>query len=94
MRKYLVVSLLLIICFVPITSGHTFHGVSMAPNTLKGWVVTSDTGLVFHTPDCGITWINQSFLTSRYFLDIFFLNGQKGWIGTDCGFIFYTDNSG
>jgi photosystem II stability/assembly factor-like uncharacterized protein len=67
----------------------------MAPNTLKGWVVASDTnGYVLHTPDCGLTWINQSFSTGRYLYDIFFLNDQKGWIGTDQGFIFYSPNGG
>jgi photosystem II stability/assembly factor-like uncharacterized protein len=85
---------LLLFLFCTIALAHTFHGVSMVPNTLKGWVVASDTGLICYTPDCGLTWINQSFFTSRYFFDVFFLNEQKGWIGTDCGFIFYTDNGG
>jgi photosystem II stability/assembly factor-like uncharacterized protein len=69
----------------------------MAPNTLNGWVVRSDTiRYVLHTPDCGLTWITQGFLSvySRYFYDVFFLNEQKGWIGTNQGFIYYTANRG
>lgn len=94
MRKYLVVSFILFISSVNITSAHTFHGAAMAPNTLKGWVVRSDTGLVFHTPDCGITWINQSFLFPLRFMDVFFLNEQKGWIISEQGFVFYSPNGG
>jgi photosystem II stability/assembly factor-like uncharacterized protein len=94
MRKYLVVSFILLISSVAISFCHTYHGVSMASNTLKGWVVTSDTGCIYYTPDCGLTWTNQSFLTPRYFMDVFFINEQKGWIGTDQGFIYYTANGG
>jgi len=87
-----IIYILFFIC--TITFAHTYHGVSMAPNTLKGWVVTSDTGWVFYTPDCGLSWISQCFLTSRYFRDIFFLNEQKGWICTDQGFVYHTEDGG
>jgi len=83
-----------IFIFITILSAHSFHGVSMAPNTLKGWVVTSDTGLVFYTPNCGLNWINQSFLTSRRFYDVLFINEQKGWICSDLGFVFFSSNGG
>jgi len=88
------VFLLFFLLFVTFVFAHTFHGVSMASNRLKGWVVRSDTGCVYYTPDCGLTWINQSFLTPRYFNDIFFLNELKGWILATYGFIFYTSNGG
>jgi len=94
MRKYLIVSFILFISSIAISFCHTYHGVSMASNTLKGWVVRSDTGCVYYTPDCGITWTNQSFLNSRYFHDVFFLNEQKGWILADYGYIFYSTNGG
>ncbi len=86
------VFLLFLLCTIALA--HTFHGAAIAPNTLKGWIVTSDTGFIFYTPDCGLTWINQSFFTSRYFYDIFFFDEQKGWIGTNQGFIYYTQNGG
>jgi len=86
---------LLLFLFCTIAWAHTFHGAAMAPNTLKGWVVASDTwGYVLHTPDGGLTWINQSFSTWRHFYDVFFLNEQKGWIGTDQGYVFYSLNGG
>lgn len=94
MRKYLVVGFILLISSITLSLGRTFHGVSMAPNSLKGWVVASDTGLVLHTTDCGFTWYSQNFLTPRYFSDVFFLNEQKGWIAGHEGFIFYTPNGG
>jgi photosystem II stability/assembly factor-like uncharacterized protein len=81
--------------YCTITWGHTYRSVSMAPNTLKGWVVASDTtGYVLHTPNCGLNWVNQSFNTGRYLYDIFFLNEQKGWICTHQGFIYYSPNGG
>ena len=89
------ICVLLFLIFLSTTRAYVFHGAAMAPNTLKGWVVTSDTGLVFYTPDCGLSWINQSFLTPLWFSDIFFLNEQKGWIvSAQQGFVFYTANSG
>ncbi len=84
----------LLFLFCTIALAHTFHGAAMAPNTLNGWVVTSDTGCVYYTPDCGLTWINQSFLTSQYFMDVFFLNEQKGWIINNLGFVLHSDNGG
>jgi photosystem II stability/assembly factor-like uncharacterized protein len=84
----------LLFLFCTIAWAHTFHGAAMAPNTLKGWVVRNDTGCVYYTPDCGLTWIDRSFFTSRYFSDIFFLNEQKGWLCSDQGFVYHTENGG
>jgi photosystem II stability/assembly factor-like uncharacterized protein len=86
--------LLLLFLFCTIAWAHTFHGVSMAPNTLKGWVVTSDTGYIYYTPDCGLTWTSQTTLTYRYLRDIFFLNDQKGWLCTTYGCVYHTENGG
>jgi len=86
----------LLFLFCTTAWAHTFHGAAMAPNTLKGWVATSDTCLVFYTPDCGINWINQSLnsyiLRSCY--DVFFLDEQKGWVSTDQGCVYNTENGG
>lgn len=79
---------------VSVSQATNYRGTALAPNSLSGWVVAIDTGLVKYTPDCGHSWYDQSFITPRYFFDIFFLNGQKGWIGGNEGFIFYTPNSG
>ncbi len=85
----------LLFLFCTFALAHTFHGVSMASNTLNGWVVRSDTGCVYYTSDCGLTWIDQSFLTARYFSDVFFLNEQKGWLlSYDQGFVWHTENGG
>jgi photosystem II stability/assembly factor-like uncharacterized protein len=79
---------------ISISSGSNWRGTALAPNTSLGWVVAIDTGQVKHTPDCGLNWTDQSFITPRYFFDIFFLNTQKGWIGGNEGFVFYTPNGG
>jgi photosystem II stability/assembly factor-like uncharacterized protein len=94
MKKYLVVSFILLISSITLSLGHSYHGVSMAPNTLNGWTVAQDTGLVLYTSDCGLTWDNQSFLTPRYYWDVFSLNEQKSWICGIEGFVFYTPNGG
>ncbi len=83
--------------FTSLVFATTYHGSAIkmsSPSNWKGWVVAIDTGVVLHTPDSGLNWINQSFLTSRYFWDVFFLDTLKGWIGTDQGFIYYTDDGG
>jgi photosystem II stability/assembly factor-like uncharacterized protein len=74
-----------------------YHGSAIkmsGTNNWKGWVVAIDTGLILHTPDRGLNWVNQSFFTSRYFFDVYFRDTLHGWIGTDQGFIYYTDDGG
>jgi photosystem II stability/assembly factor-like uncharacterized protein len=86
---------LLLFLFCIIAWAHTYRSVSMAPNTLKSWVVASDTeGLVLYTSNGGINWLTQSVPFSRFLFDVFFLNEQKGWIGTDYGFVYHTENGG
>ena len=89
--------LILIILLVSLGWSNNYHGTAIAmsnQNNWKGWVVAIDTGLVLHSPNRGVNWISQSFLTSRYFFDVFFLDTLKGWIGTDQGFIYNTDDGG
>lgn len=95
MKKYFIACFILLISSATLLLGRTFRGVSMAPNSLQGWVVASDTwGYVLHTPDGGLHWYSQSFVTSRAFTDIFSLNEQKSWICGVEGFVFYTPNGG
>lgn len=92
-KRFIIISL----TFISTIWASNYHGSAIAAanqNRWKGWLVTIDTGFVLHTPNNGISWINQSFLTSRYFFDIFFLDSLKGWIATDQGFIYYTDDGG
>ncbi|MCX7785551.1 MAG: YCF48-related protein [candidate division WOR-3 bacterium] len=78
-----------------LASAYTFHGSAMAPNSLKGWVVTIDTPGVFHTPNCGLDWIRQNLITYRELADVFSLTEQKGWIASySYGYIFYTEDGG
>lgn len=86
---------LIFIFMISISEAYNFHGAAMAPNTLLGWVVTiDDIPLVLHTPDCGLTWINQSFISPLSHFDVFSLNEQKVWICGYAGFIYYTPNGG
>ena len=86
--------LLFFLLFFTLGWANNWHGAAIAPDGRNAWVVTIDTGLVLHTPNCCTTWVDQSFPTPRYFWDVFSLNNQKVWIGTDQGFIFYTENGG
>ena len=74
--------------------GHTFHGAALAPDGQNGWVVASDTTVILHTSNSGANWTRQTIPDMRLLFDVFFLNGQKGWILADQGFIFYTSNGG
>jgi photosystem II stability/assembly factor-like uncharacterized protein len=74
--------------------GHTFHGAALAPDGQNGWVVASDTTVILHTSNGGANWTRQTIPDMRLLFDVFFLNGQKGWILADQGFIFYTSNGG
>jgi photosystem II stability/assembly factor-like uncharacterized protein len=92
-KRLLIISLLLF----SVILANIYHGsaIQMADqNRWKGWVVAIDTMLVLHTPNSGVSWINQSFQTSRYFFDVHFIDTLKGYIGTDQGFIYHTDDGG
>jgi len=100
MKKYLCprykAFLLCFLVSITLTFGRTYHGAALAPDGQNGWVVTSDSMLVLHTSNCGINWMRQTILGSgmRLLFDVFFLNGQKGWICSDEGFVFYSPNAG
>ncbi|MBS4015482.1 MAG: hypothetical protein KGZ86_03500, partial [Candidatus Latescibacteria bacterium] len=94
MEKRIMSVCLLLTMLISIGWAANWRGTAVAPNTQSGWAVALDTGLVKYSPDCGLNWVDQSFVTPRYFFDIFFLNSQKGWIGGNEGFIFYTPNAG
>lgn len=83
--------------FASLVFATNYHGSAIkmsSPSNWKGWVVAIDTGVVLHTPNSGLNWINQSFQTSRYFFDVYFRDTLHGWIGTDQGFVYYTENGG
>lgn len=86
--------LIIIVSFVSIGSGYTFHGCAMAPNSDQGWVVTSDTPLVFHTWDGGVNWEQQFIQTTREFYDVFFIDSLKGWTGNHIAMIWHTSDRG
>jgi photosystem II stability/assembly factor-like uncharacterized protein len=86
--------LIIIVSFVSIGSGYTFHGCAMAPNSDQGWVVTSDTPLVFHSWNGGINWEQQYIPTSYEFYDVFFIDSLKGWTGNHIAMIWHTSDGG
>lgn len=93
-KKILFIIALSWLVITPQVIAVNWRGTALAPNTTLGWIVANDTGLVKHTPNCGLSWQNQSFTSQRYYFDIFALNSQKCWIGGNEGFIFYSPNGG
>ena len=51
--------LILIMAFASAAFGINYHGCTLAPDNLHGWVVCSDTVLILHTTDGGMSWVPQ-----------------------------------
>jgi len=47
-------------------------------DSLYGWVA-GDSGIVFHSSDGGINWVNQDSKTNNNIYSLFFLNRELGW---------------
>jgi photosystem II stability/assembly factor-like uncharacterized protein len=61
-----------------------WHGCALAPNASDAWVASIDTPEIYHTPDFGSSWLEQTILTNHDFFDVFFLDQLNGWT---CGTI-------
>jgi len=61
-----------------------------------GFIVGSEgtEGKILKTTNSGVNWSAIKSTTEAVFSSIFFINQQKGWVGSNEGKIFYTTNSG
>ena len=84
----------LLLMIVSVGLAINWHGVAIAPDGQNCWAVAIDTNLVKHSPDFCQTWYPQVVPDIRVHFDVFFINAQKGWIGSDQGFIFCTTDVG
>lgn len=92
--RLIVILLSIVIIFLQSLSARNYHGAAIVSNNRDAWVCAIDTNFVGYTPDCGLTWIDQSFPTERFFFDVFFLDSLKGWLGAHWGYIFHTEDGG
>lgn len=74
---------------------HNYHGITLAPDNVHGWVVCLDTALIFYTDDGGLTWQEQTIPAStKRFFDVTCLDQLNAWTCGILGEILHTDNGG
>ncbi|MCK4250789.1 T9SS type A sorting domain-containing protein [candidate division WOR-3 bacterium] len=88
-----------ILLFLIIISGlfaYNYHGCTLAPDNLHGWVVCLDTILIRHTTDGGTTWQPQQNLpdTVYRFFDVTCIDQYRAWTCGILGQILHTENGG
>jgi photosystem II stability/assembly factor-like uncharacterized protein len=74
------IALLLIFCSSALAIN--YHGCTLAPDNLHGWVVCTDTTLILHTTDGGLTWAPQSVppdTIGRRIFDVTCVDGLHAW---------------
>ena len=73
-------------------TGDSFYGADMSDqNNL--WLV-GDLGVLLHTSNGGINWIQQTTNTINTLLSICFVDGNNGWAVGDLGELIHTTNGG
>jgi photosystem II stability/assembly factor-like uncharacterized protein len=92
MKSKMLFTLLLIT--VSVGLAFNWHGAAIAPDGQNCWVVAIDTNRIKHSLNFCQTWQTNLAPDERTHFDVFFINAQKGWIGSDQGFIFGTSDGG
>ncbi len=90
--KYILIFLILISSAFALN----YHGCTLAPDNLHGWVVCLDTALIFHTTDGGDTWLLQDVPvdSTKRFFDVTCVDQYLAWTCGILGEILHTDNGG
>ncbi len=74
--------MVLFLAVASIASAINYHGCTLAPDNLHGWVVAIDTVLILRTTDGGLTWTPQSVppdTISRRLFDVTCFDDQIAW---------------
>ncbi|MCK4673764.1 T9SS type A sorting domain-containing protein [candidate division WOR-3 bacterium] len=77
-----------------------YHGCTLAPDNVHGWIVVINPPLILHTTDGGATWESQSLpdTATRKLFDITCVDQFSAWItgwhGLHAAEILHTDNGG
>jgi len=87
-----------IACMCVITGlfAQNYHGCTLAPDNIHGWVVRLDTALIYHTTNGGTTWwYTQTIPTgSKRFFDVECIDEKRVWTVGILGEILHTENGG
>lgn len=88
----------ILICLILSTSSLfalNYHGCTLAPDNIHGWVVCLDTALIFHTTDGGVNWQQQTAPAgAERFFDITCTSQFDAWTCGILGEILHTNNGG
>jgi len=74
------IALMLIFCSSALAIN--YHGCTLAPDNLHGWVVCTDTTLILRTTDGGLTWTPQAVppdTIARRIFDVTCVDGMHAW---------------
>lgn len=75
-------ALLIFLTLISTAFAVNYHGCTLAPDGMSGWVVCIDTTLIRHTTDGGVTWAWQEVLIdtfARKLWDVTCYDGTKAW---------------
>lgn len=90
--KYVIVGLVVLSSVF----AHNYHGITLAPDNLHGWVVCLDTALIFHTTDGGVTWTEQQNIpaNAKRIFDVTCFDELNAWTCGILGEILFTVDGG
>src|SRR4030042_762362 len=72
-----------------------YHGCTLAPDNLHGWVACLDSVLILKTTDGGMTWQPQSVpINTKRFFDVTCTDNQNAWTCGVLGEILHTTDGG
>jgi photosystem II stability/assembly factor-like uncharacterized protein len=76
----------------PLPQGHPLNATKFISGT-TGWAV-GDCGTIIHTTDGGVSWIQQSVITTENLNDIYFIDSNTGIIVGTHGLLLYSSDAG
>ncbi len=74
--------LILLVALTSTAFAINYHGCTLAPDNVNGWIVCLDTTLIIHTSDGGSTWVPQEVppdTIARRFWDVTCYDGSHAW---------------
>jgi photosystem II stability/assembly factor-like uncharacterized protein len=74
--------LILLVALTSTAFAINYHGCTLAPDNVNGWIVCLDTTLIIHTSDGGTTWIPQEVppdTIARRLWDVTCYDGSRAW---------------
>lgn len=86
--------IILCLTIISIIFAFDYHGCTLAPDNLHGWVVCLDTILILHTTNGGVNWETQDNPAMYRFFDITCIDSLRAWTCGIIGEILHTEDGG